>query len=268
MTKTFNCDCLTAMKDYPDKYFDLAVVDPPYGGGATDPWANKKRGRFGSGIFKKYRVWEDVGENKDEETVKKILEAAPIKTSRTGGGWSKRYQGGANDIRNWDLAPSKEYFEELFRISKNQIIWGGNYFDLPPTRCFLVWDKRMSENFSMAMCEYAWTSFNSNAKLFQYMPQDKSRFHPTQKPVPLYSWIYKLYARPGDKILDTHMGSQSSRIAAYEAGLDYVGYELDPVFYELGEKRFAEYTAQESLFDRGKDEDTQEQLSMFGDPEG
>ena len=102
----------------------------------------------------------------------------------------------------------------------------------------------------MAMCEYAWTSFNSNAKLFEFPPQGRpgERFHPTQKPVELYAWIYKLYAKPGDKILDTHLGSGSSRIAAYDAGLDFVGCEIDKTYFELEEKRFSEHTAQLNLF--------------------
>ena len=149
----------------------------------------------------------------------------------------------------WDTAPEKEYFDELFRVSRNQIIWGGNYFPLPPTRCFLVWRKlTISENFSMAMAEYAWTSFNGNAKVFEYAPQDSTRFHPTQKPKALYDWIYKLYAKPGMKILDTHLGSGSSRIAAYDAGLDFVGYEIDKEYFDKQEQRFADYTAQTNLF--------------------
>ena len=157
-----------------------------------------------------------------------------------------------SDIRHWDVAPTKEYFQELARVSKNQIIWGGNYFDLPPTRCFLIWRKlSISENFTMAMAEYAWTSFNDNAKVFEHVPQgDKNdeRFHPTQKPVALYEWIYKLYAKKGDKILDTHMGSGSSRIAAYHMGLDYVGCEIDKVYFDLQEKRFAKVQDEYALF--------------------
>lgn len=149
----------------------------------------------------------------------------------------------------WDTAPEKEYFDELFRISRDQIIWGGNYFPLPPTRCFLVWRKlTISENFSMAMAEYAWTSFNGNAKVFEYAPQDSKRFHPTQKPKALYDWIFKLYAKPGMKILDTHLGSGSSRLAAYDAGLDFVGYEIDKDYFDKQEQRFADYTAQTNLF--------------------
>ena len=159
---------------------------------------------------------------------------------------------GAEDIRHWDVAPPKEYFDELARVSKNQIIWGGNYFDLPPTRGFLVWEKlTISESFSMAMCEYAWTSFDINAKLFKCAPQaskSDNRFHPTQKPVALYAWIYQNFAKPGDKILDTHLGSGSSRIAAYDANLDFVGCEINKVYYEKEEQRFSEHTAQMSLF--------------------
>ena len=156
------------------------------------------------------------------------------------------------DIRHWDIAPSLEYFNELARVSKNQIIWGGNYFDLPPTRCFLIWRKlTISENFTMAMAEYAWTSFNENAKVFEAAPQGNAkekRFHPTQKPVDLYRWIYKHYAKDGDRILDTHLGSGSSRIAAYDFNLDFVGCEIDKVYFDMQEQRWQDYTAQLRLF--------------------
>ena len=152
----------------------------------------------------------------------------------------------------WDVAPGQEYFNELFRVSRNQIIWGGNYFNLPPTRCFLVWRKlTISESFTMAMAEYAWTSFNSNAKVFEAAPQGKpgdGRIHATQKPIALYEWILKNYAKPGDTILDTHMGSQSSRIAAWNLGFDYTGYEIDPEYFEKGCERFERHTAQMNLF--------------------
>lgn len=168
-------------------------------------------------------------------------------------------------IITWDVAPGAEYFEELFRVSRNQIIWGGNYFPLPPTRCFLVWRKlTISESFSMAMAEYAWTSFTGNAKVFEFAPQGKpgDRFHPTQKPIELYAWIYKLYAKPGMKILDTHLGSGSSRIAAYNARLDFVGYEIDKTYFDLQDERFAKHTQQTSLFIDYEQEDifTQEEL--------
>lgn len=148
------------------------------------------------------------------------------------------------------MAPGKEYFKQLFRVSRQQIIWGGNYFELPATRCFLVWDKCQSENFSMAMAEYAWCSFNDNAKIFRKPPMGKpgERFHPTQKPVELYAWIFARYAKPGMRILDTHLGSGSSRIAAYDAGLDYEGYEIDKIYFDKQEERFKKHTQQINMF--------------------
>lgn len=150
----------------------------------------------------------------------------------------------------WDVAPPREYFEQLFRISRNQIIWGGNYFDLPPTRCFLIWRKtNVPQDFSMSMAEYAWTSFNTNAKVFDYSAVGlPGRFHPTQKPVQLYEWIYGMFAKEGYRIIDTHMGSGSSRIAAYKMGFDYVGYEIDEIYFDLQEKRYARETMQGMLF--------------------
>lgn len=195
-----NIDCMEYMRSLPNKAFDLAVVDPPYGIDITE-----------SGRLKKYNA----------------------------------------NSRKWDKqTPNKEYFIELFRVSKNQIIWRGNYFNLPPTKCFLIWDKKQPEDVSFASCEFAWTSFNKSAKTFYYSPlHDKDcRFHPTQKPVALYAWIFNRYAKSGDKILDTHLGSGSSRIAAYDAGLDFMGCEIDEDYFKEQEKRFAEHTAQMSLF--------------------
>lgn len=173
-------------------------------GGGTAEWENRKRGRFG-GIFDKYKI-----------------NAAAI--SEYG-----------KSIRHWDIAPQPEYFNELARVSKNQIIWGGNYFDLPPTRCFLIWRKlTISENFTMAMCEYAWTSFNGNAKWYECPPQGKlgeERIHPTQKPIALYEWILTNYAKPGNKIVDTHAGSASSLIACHRMGYEYVGFEIDQDYF-------------------------------------
>lgn len=124
---------------------------------------------------------------------------------------------------------------------------------MPPTRCFLIWRKlTITDNFSMAMVEYAWTSFNDNAKCFEYAPQgrpDDPRFHPTQKPVALYEWIYNHYAKKGDFILDTHLGSGSSRIAAHNLGLNFIGCEIDETYYELADKRYKEKTAQKNIFD-------------------
>ena len=159
--------------------------------------------------------------------------------TRTGGTWATKY---GKKIIGWDVAPGEEYFKELFRVSKNQIIWGGNYFSLPPTRCFLVWRKlTISESFTMAMAEYAWTSFNGNAKVFECAPQGASkdpRFHPTQKPVALYTWVFKQFAKPGDRVLDTHLGSGSSRIAAYGLDLDFTGIEIDKEYVGKSVERF------------------------------
>jgi site-specific DNA-methyltransferase (adenine-specific) len=167
------------------------------------------------------------------------------------GGWSiKNGRNMGSEIRKkivaWDVAPGKEYFDELFRISRNQIIWGGNYFDLPPTRCFLIWRKiNVPEKFSMAMAEYAWTSFKGNAKVFDYSAVgQEGRFHPTQKPPELYKWILTNYAKQGDKILDTHVGSASSLIACYDLGFDYVGFEIDEEYYQQATKRLEEEKAQ------------------------
>lgn len=224
LNKAYNIDCMEGMTQFPDKYFDLAVVDPPYGDAGKRFSANT---RFG-GRFDKYKS---------------------EKVSRTGGTWAKKYN---KKIIEWDTAPGKEYFDELFRVSKHQIIWGGNYFELPPCRCFLIWRKlTISDSFTMAMAEYAWTSLSDNAKVFEYAPQAKAgepRFHPTQKPVELYRWIFEKYANPGYKVIDTHLGSGSSRIAAYDAGLSFIGFEIDKEYFEKQEERFNAYTAQQSLF--------------------
>ena len=152
----------------------------------------------------------------------------------------------------WDVAPEQEYFDELFRISRDQIIWGGNYFNLPPTRCFLIWRKlTISESFSMAMAEYAWTSFNQNAKVFECAPQDNTgqRFHPTQKPLKLYEWIIKNYAKEGDVILDTHCGSAGSLVASYRANHRFVGFEVDKEYYAKALDRLNAEMAQITIFD-------------------
>lgn len=156
----------------------------------------------------------------------------------------------ADRKKHWDdNAPESEYFDELFRVSRNQIIWGGNYFSLPPTRCILVWDKgETMYGRSFAELEMAWTSFDESARLFKYNPADAARIHPTQKPVALYAWIFNRFAKPGDKVLDTHLGSGSSRIAAYNAGLDFTGYEIDKEYFKAQEDRFAAHIAQISLF--------------------
>ena len=153
--------------------------------------------------------------------------------------------------------PSQEYFEQLFRVSKYQIIWGANNFSLPPSEYFIVWDKVNPPDFSFAMCEMAWTNCKIPAKIFTYNSQAESasRIHPTQKPVALYRWIFQRYAKPCDKILDTHLGSGSSRIAAYDAGLDFVGYEIDKEYFDKQEERYQRHISQISLFVDGAEQE-------------
>lgn len=185
---------------FPDKYFDLAIVDP----------------EFGIGISKSPRLVTDKG-----------------LTAKT-----------------WDDKPiSPEYFVELFRVSKQQIIWGGNYYALPENKHCIIWDKIQPEGMSFGMFDYAWTSFTGANKIFRYSVQnEKDKIHPTQKPIALYKWLLKNYAKPGDKILDTHLGSQSSRIACWDGGFDFWGWELDPDYFRDGCKRFDIHKAQGSLF--------------------
>ena len=243
LNKLYNCDCMKLMSQIPDKYFELAIVDPPYGGGANI--ADNSVEELCGGV--------QTGRLKNGQDSAGAL-TNTISAARMGGTWATKYRthtGGIfdKDICHWDIAPPPEYFKELARVSKNQIIWGGNYFDLPPTRCFLIWKKlTISENFTMAMCEYAWTSFNDNAKIFEYAPQDKARFHPTQKPVALYEWILSRYANKGDKILDTHAGSASSLVACHNLGFDFVGCEISEEYYKLANERLIAAQAQLTLF--------------------
>jgi len=240
-------DCMDYMKQFPDKYFDLAVVDPPYGSGNE---TGNNVAKFAGGP-----LWSAVRQVQAPDSSASIRVRDGTGTiqggvCRTGGTWAERY---GKKIVAWDVAPGKEYFDELFRVSRNQIIWGGNYFNLPPTRCFLVWKKlTISESFTMAMCEYAWTSFDGNAKLFECAPQgnaQEQRYHPTQKPVRLYSWILDRYAKPGMRILDTHAGSASSLVACHRAGLDCWGFEIDPVYYEKSKRRLEKECAQVTMMD-------------------
>tara|TARA_R100000329_G_scaffold112709_1_gene92503 strand:- start:27 stop:638 length:612 start_codon:yes stop_codon:yes gene_type:complete len=149
--------------------------------------------------------------------------------------------------KSWDNeTPSDDYFKEVFRVSRNAIVWGGNYFALPPTRGFIIWDKQQPADVSFASCEYAWTSFDRSAKTFYMRPQnaDAIRIHPTQKPVKLYAWLLMNYANEGDRILDTHLGSGSSAIACYNLGFDFVGCEIDKDYYNAAFKRYRQHAAQ------------------------
>ena len=163
------------------------------------------------------------------------------------GGRFKRYHNGNG---NWDKnTPTKEYFQELFRVSENQIIWGGNYFDLSPNKCFIVWDKKQPQGISFAMAEYAWASFDKVAQIYKERTQgQKERFHPTQKPVKLYEWLLINYAKEGDKILDTHLGSGSHALACWNLNFNLTAYELDPDYFEATAKRIEKHTRQIQIF--------------------
>ena len=216
-------DCVKALKRFNDKHFDLAIVDPPYGIGADKAQNNAAMQRI-------------KAEGK----------------SKAGRGW-KLYAD-----TDWDNeTPNAEYWQELFRVSKNQIVWGGNYFTdyLPPSMGWIMWDKGQRD-FSLADGELAWTSFNKALRIFE-MSRGKAlaknneqggRFHPTQKPEMLYSWILQNYGKAGDLILDTHLGSGSSRIAAYKGGFNFVGFEINEHYYEKQEKRFKDFISQLRLF--------------------
>jgi site-specific DNA-methyltransferase (adenine-specific) len=204
------CDCMDFMAKFPDKHFELAIVDPPYGIGISNNPVRQMHNR-----------------------------------------------------KTWDKSvPSKRYFDELFRVSQNQIIWGGNYFDMSPTQNYIVWNKLQPMDFSLAMCELAWCSIQRPIKMFTYsVSTEKHKIHPTQKPVALYVWLLQNYAKPGDKILDTHMGSQSSRIAAHQMGFDFWGCEIDPEYFADGCKRFEKETEQQALFT--PETTTEEQNKLF-----
>lgn len=203
-------DCMDLMSKYPDNYFDFAVVDPPYG-------LDLANMNMGAGKSKK---------------------ASKIQNRK----WKPK---------DWDKeVPTILYFTELFRVSKNQIIWGGNYFDLPPCKNYIIWDKQIPNGLSFADCEMAWTSYDKAPKMFRYSAylDKQSKFHPTQKPIKLYDWIFKNYATEGMKILDTHLGSGSSRIAANKAKLNFVGCEIDKEYFEKSCKRYNDFVSQVRLF--------------------
>jgi len=204
-----NEDNMELMARYPDKYFELAIVDPPYG----IDLANMNMG---------------IGKSK---------KASKIENRK----WKPK---------DWDKnTPSLYYFKELFRVSKNQIIWGGNYFDLPPCKNYVIWDKEIPIGLSFADCEMAWTSFNKAPKIFRHSAYlDKNnKFHPTQKPVKLYKWILKNYATEGDKILDTHLGSGSIAIACHDLGFDLTACELDTDYFNAAMKRINDHKKQLKL---------------------
>lgn len=201
----YNADCMEIMKQYPDKYFDLAIVDPPYGIGININMGRRKGDKNSS--YHKF-----AGEDKS--------------------------------------IPNEEYFNEIFRVSKNQIIWGGNYMTkyLEPSPCWLLWDKKFSDEVSFAQYEMAWTSFSFSAKKIEIHPSNiKNRIHPTEKPTKLYEWILKKYASKNDKILDTHGGSFSHAIACHDLGFDLTIIEKDEYYFNEAIKRLKQHQLQQVL---------------------
>lgn len=164
--------------------------------------------------------------------------------------------------RDWDnKTPDNRYFDELFRISQNQVIWGGNYFNLPPHKNYLIWDKYQPENFTLAMCEMAWTSYDSPAKIFRYSVQrEGASIHPTQKPVVLIKWILEKYTNEGDTIFDPFMGSGTTGVACVQTGRNFIGCEIDPGYFRIAEKRIAEAQLQPTLFQPEQPKPVQESL--------
>ena len=224
ISEVYNMDCMKYMKDIPDKFFDLAIVDPPYG-------INAPNMTMGTNLNRKHGGYNG-------ESV-----AQRLKKGRLNQGAGKLKDRALNTMRcDWDFSPpSEKYFDELFRVSRNQVIWGGNYFPLPPTRGILCWDKMQPwENFSQF--ELAWTSFDCPAAIIHLSntggANKEAKIHPTQKPIALYHWAFKKFVKPGDKILDTHLGSGSSRIVAYKMGIDFYATEIDKEYFESQEKRF------------------------------
>jgi site-specific DNA-methyltransferase (adenine-specific) len=194
-----NEDNMELMARYPDNYFDLAIVDPPYG-------IDRNGMNMGNSVF-----------NKDD--------------------------------KKWDNSiPTNEYFDELFRVSKNQIIWGGNYFPLPQSQYFAIWDKgETMYGRDFAECEFAWVK-SGGTRIYKKSPNQPERIHPTQKPVALYKWLLDKYAQQGDKILDTHLGSGSIAIACHDYGFDLTACELDKEYFDKAMQRINNHVAQQKLF--------------------
>lgn len=214
-------DCMDVLPEIPDNYFQLAIVDPPYGGVTAGGYM---KNRMPSGPDSKSKglaqQWNDY------------------------------------DLSLWDQErPGPDYFRELFRVSENCIIWGGNYFTdcLPPSQCWVAWDKDKPPGVGYADIELAYTSFNRAAKIFRYRwngmlqgdgKEHETKIHPTQKPVRLYTWLLANFAEPGDVILDTHVGSASSLIACEQLGFEYFGTEIMGGYYEEAKKRLDDFNAQ------------------------
>ena len=223
-------DCMEGMKQFPDGFFDLAIVDPPYGINV----ASHKDGKIVGG----YRPF---GGRKNQKY--------SIREKSQGTCESKPYHTFADD-----RPPDEGYFRELARVSKRQIIWGGNFMldYLGAASCMIVWDKKR-RGLDQADCEIAWTNLQGQSRIFEYkwngmlqenMKDKEQRIHPTQKPVMLYSWLLSRYAKRGDRVLDTHVGSASSLIACHRAGVKWWGFEIDPVYYKAANERLDRGMAQ------------------------
>ena len=226
-----NMNCLDYMDSlqFPTKGFDLAIVDPPYG----------------------------LNFAMEKERKATATRSAQFKFAR----------------KEWDSAtPTREYFNELKRVSTNQIIWGGNYFldHLNATNCIIIWDKQNPEGMRFSDGEMAWCSFNTSLRIYRSNRtyKEETQIHPTQKPVKLYEWLLTNYAKPGMRILDTHLGSGSSAIAAHNLGFDFVGMELDADYYAAACKRFEQHKAQGSLFIPDTPRDAYEQTDFLASAQG
>jgi len=225
-SQVFNMDCIEGMKQYPDKYFELAIVDPPYGIGFDKENTTMSAGLRKDGTKRKMKSWANP---KPKGYISK----------------------------NWDNnIPNQDYFIELFRVSKNQIIWGGNYMTefLKPHGGWIVWEKGVPDGMTLSQAELAYNTCLNSVNIVKVLwagykkANNEERFHPTQKPVALYKWILNKYAKESDKILDTHLGSGSSRIAAYDLGFEFTGFELDKDYFDASQKRFEQHTSQLVLF--------------------
>lgn len=229
-------DCMEAMAHFPDGFFDLAVVDPPYGIGIGHKMGNNRSVLVGGGA-------RPCG----------IRKAGYRKTTFTVAAWTSNPYVAFDD----SAPPDESYFRALRRVSRYQIIWGGNFFldYLGRASCMIVWDKKR-RNMDQADCEIAWTNLPGQSRIFEYLwngmfqaeqRNKEQRIHPTQKPVALYRWILDRYAKPGMRILDTHAGSASSLVACHEAGLDAWGFEISPDYHRMATERLEKARAQVSI---------------------
>jgi site-specific DNA-methyltransferase (adenine-specific) len=231
-SETINKDCVEYLKTCKDKQFSVLFTDPPYGSGINADWEKADTSRFGP-MFKKY------------------LGDLAVENNINHGQGGKLFNKYGDEAKHWDTAPSPEFWHEALRVADYMVLWGGNYFWLPPSRNFIIWEKPVAETFSLAQMEYCWLNIPGNAKIIKARSQDKFRFHPTQKPLATFlkpmEW-YKKYFEPKGMI-DPFMGSGTSRIAAWDMGIDYVGIELNKVYFDKQEDRFREHISKGSLYE-------------------